>query len=220
MLNPPPLVLIACEHSGVVRDAFRRRGYDAWSCDLLGPDDDPDGFRAQQFPNYHLEGDVRYFLSGHGGRPWDLMIAHPDCTYLTSSGLHWNNRTPGRAQKTEDALDFVVELLNAPIHRIALENPIGCIGTRIRKADQIVQPYMFGDDASKATCLWLKNLPLLEPTKIVRGRIVDGKERWSNQTDSGQNKLGPSPDRWKLRSRTYPGFAEAMADQWGRVLLE
>lgn len=194
-------VLIACEYSGAVRDAFRARGHDAMSCDLLPTD----------VPGPHYQGDVFDVIGGG----WDLMIAHPPCTYLSSSGLHWNGRVEGRAAKTEDALAFVRALLDAPIPRIAVENPIGCIGTRIRKADQTIQPHQFGDDASKATCLWLKDLPLLTPTASVPGRMVNGKPRWANQTDGGQNRLAPSADRWKLRSATFPGIAAAMADQWG-----
>lgn len=148
------------------------------------------------------------------------MIAHPPCTYLCSSGLHWNKRVPGRAAKTEEALSFVRRLLDAPIPRIALENPQGCISTRIRPADQYIQPYDFGEDASKKTGLWLKNLPRLVPTKRVPGRVVNGIERWSNQTDSGQNRLGPSDDRWAERSKTYPGIAAAMASQWSDWALE
>ena len=196
-------VLIACEYSGAVRDAFRARGHDAMSCDLLPTDVD----------GPHYQGDV-FDVIGNG---WDLMIAHPPCTYLCSSGLHWNGRVEGRAAKTEDALAFVRALFDAPIPRIAIENPVGCIGTRIRKADQTIQPHQFGDDASKATCLWLKGLPLLTPTDRVPGRMVNGKARWANQTDSGQNRLAPSADRWKLRSATFPGIAAAMADQWGNA---
>lgn len=170
------------------------------SCDFLDTD----------IPGNHYKGDLRDII-GHG---WDMMICHPPCTYLTVSGLHWNKRNPERAAKTEEALEFIQYLLDAPIKRIALENPIGCISTRIQPPDQIIQPYEFGDDASKATCLWLKNLPKLEKTIYVPPRIVDGKKRWSNQTDSGQNNLGPSPDRWKLRSKTYQGIADAMANQW------
>jgi hypothetical protein len=149
---------------------------------------------------------------------WDLMVAHPPCTYLSSSGLHWNKRRPERAQQTEDALEFVRVLLAAPIAHIALENPIGCISSRIRKPDQTIQPWQYGHDASKATCLWLKNLPLLRATGTVEPRLVDGKKRWANQTDSGQNRLPPSADRWKLRSTTYQGIADAMAAQWGALL--
>jgi hypothetical protein len=197
-------VLIACEFSGVVREAFRKRGHEAVSCDLLPAEDNSP---------HHIQGDVLpVILEG-----WDLMIAHPPCTYLCSSGLHWNKRRPGRAAKTEEALQLVRELLNAPIDRIAIENPIGCISSRIRKPDQTIQPHQYGHDASKATCLWLKNLPQLNATKHVAPRIVDGKKRWANQTDSGQNKLGPSDDRWAERSRTYEGIAEAMAEQWGSL---
>ena len=144
---------------------------------------------------------------------WDLMVAHPPCTYLCSSGLHWNKRRPGRAEQTEDALRFVLLLLDAPISRIALENPIGCISTRIRKPDQTIQPWQFGDDASKATCLWLKGLPTLVPTNVLP---LPPSGRWANQTASGQNKLAPSANRWKERSKTYPGIAQAMAEQWGK----
>ena len=215
-------VLVACEFSGMVRDAFRKRGHDAWSCDLLPTDDDSP---------YHHQGDVRNFLGPmlhrcnccprdsimihHELAPWDLMIAHPPCTYLCSSGLHWNKKDPTRQKKTEEALDFVRELLNAPIRQLALENPIGCISTRIRKPDQIIQPHWFGHDASKSTCLWLKNLPLLQGTKQIEPRLVNGRERWGNQTDSGQNRLGPSEHRGAIRSITYQGIAAAMAEQWG-----
>ena len=193
-------ILVACEYSGTVRDAFIRAGYDAMSCDLLPTD----------APGPHYQGSVLDILSNG----WDLMIAHPPCTYLCSSGLHWNRRRPERAQQTEDALLFVRQLLDAPIPMIALENPIGCISTRIRKPDQTIQPWQYGHDASKATCLWLKGLPLLRPTDFVAPRAVNGKSRWGNQTDSGQNKLPPSADRWKIRSETYPGIADAMARQW------
>jgi len=202
-------VLIACEYSGVVRNAFRALGHNAWSCDLLPADD---------VSPYHHQGDVRDLLYNH---PWDLMIAHPPCDYLTVSGLHWNKRNPERAQKTEDALEFVRMLMDVPIHRICIENPVSCISTRIRKPNQIVQPYQFGHDASKRTCLWLKNLdPLpVDPEKRVQGRMVEHKgklvERWANQTDSGQNRLPPSDDRWKIRSKTYQGIADAMAQIWG-----
>jgi len=197
-------VLVACEYSGTVRDAFIRAGHYAASCDLL-PSESPLGD--------HYQCDVLDIID-HG---WDLMIAHPPCTYLCSSGLHWNKRRPERAKQTEQALDFVRQLLEAPIARIALENPIGCISTRIRPPDQIVQPYQFGHDASKATCLWLKGLPPLTPTHQVAPRLVNGRKRWGNQTDSGQNKLPPSADRWKIRSETYKGIADAMAKQWNNT---
>jgi len=194
-------VLVACEYSGAVRNAFLRAGHYALSCDLL-PSDSPLGD--------HYQGNVLDILD-HG---WDLMIAHPPCTYLCSSGLHWNKRRPERAKQTEEALDFVRLLLDAPIPKIALENPIGCISTRIRPPDQTIQPWQYGHDASKATCLWLKGLAPLRPTSFVEPRIVDGKKRWGNQTDSGQNRLPPSADRWKIRSETYSGIAEAMVSQW------
>lgn len=190
-------VLIACEFSGTVRDAFTALGHDAMSCDLL----------PTEVPGSHYEGPVQDVLRDG----WDLMIAHPPCTYLCASGLHWNKRRPERAKQTEEALAFVRLLLDAPIPRIALENPIGCISTRIRKPDQTIQPWQFGHPESKATCLWLKGLPLLEPTLIVE-KPTSG--HWDNQTPSGQNKLGPSADRWKLRSKTYQGIAEAFATQY------
>lgn len=192
-------VLIACEYSGRVREAFRARGHDAWSCDYLP---------AEDGSPYHHQGDCLRFAETSG--PWDLMIAHPPCTYLAASGLHWNKRRPERQAQTEEALGFVRQLLGLPIPRIALENPIGCISTHIRKPDQIIQPWQFGEDASKATCLWLQGLPLLASTKVIR------RERYANQTASGQNRLPPSPDRWKERSRTYQGIADAMAAQWAR----
>ena len=191
-------VLVACEFSGTVRDAFTAKGHEAWSCDLLESDS----------PGLHYQGDVLDLLDDG----WDLMIAHPPCQYLCSSGLHWNKRRPERAQKTEEALEFVQKLLDAPIPKIALENSIGCISTRIRKPDQIIQPYQFGHAESKSTCLWLKGLPLLTPTEILEKPECG---YWDNQTPSGQSKLGPSENRWKLRSMTYQGIAQAMADQWG-----
>lgn len=194
-------VLIACEYSGAVRDAFRARGHDAMSCDLLPTD----------APGPHHQGDVGQVL----GDGWDLMIAHPPCTYLSVSGMHWTRRGLRDPQLTENALEFVRLLMDAPIPRIAIENPVSVISTRIGKPDQIINPYQFGHDASKKTCLWLKGLPPLKPTQIIEPRIVNGRKRWGNQTDSGQNRLSPSPDRWKLRSATFPGIAAAMADQWG-----
>ena len=205
-------VLIACEFSGAVREAFARRGHTTYSCDLL-PSEQPCTENSG-----HLQCDVLEILEGYLSEPWDLMVAHPPCTYLCSSGLHWNKRRPERAAQTEAALRFVQALLDAPIERIALENPVGCIGTRIRPADQYIQPHQFGADASKRTGLWLKGLAKLEPTSLVTPRIApDGKPRWANQTDSGQNRLGPSDTRWAERSITYRGIAEAMAAQWGGV---
>lgn len=197
-------VLVACEYSGTVRDAFIRAGHSAMSCDLFDTD----------APGSHYKGDVRDLLVPGS---WDLMIAHPPCTYLSVSGMHWTARGLRDPQLTEDALKFVRLLMAAPIDRIAVENPISVISSRIRKPDQIVHPHQFGHDASKATCLWLKGLPALIPTNHVAPRIVDGKKRWSNQTDSGQNRLPPSDDRWKIRSETYTGIADAMAAQWGNL---
>ena len=191
-------VLVACEYSGRVRDAFLAKGHEAMSCDLL----------PTEKPGPHYQGDMRDVMD----YPWDLMIAHPPCTYLSVSGMHWTTRGLRDPKLTEDALAFVNLLLNAPIKKIALENPISIISSRIRKPDQIIQPWWFGEDASKKTCLWLKNLPLLEPTDKLPG---DNKTRRANQTPSGQNKLGPSADRWKIRSATYQGIADAMAAQWG-----
>jgi hypothetical protein len=194
-------VLVACEYSGTVRDAFIAKGHEAVSCDLLPTDK----------PGPHYQGDVQDIIKDG----WDLMIAHPPCTYLSVSGMHWTSRGLRDPQLTEDALSFVRLLLGAPIKRIALENPVSVISSRIRKPDQIINPWQFGHDASKKTCLWLKELPLLKPTQIVEPRMVNGKARWGNQTNSGQNRLGPSEDRWKIRSETYVGIANAMAEQWG-----
>jgi len=201
-------VLVACEYSGVVRDAFAKAGHDATSCDLL-PSESPQG--------KHFQGDVMEILA----QDWDLLIAHPPCTYLCVSGIHWNNKRPERAAQTEEALKFVEALLGANIPKICLENPIGVISTRIRKPNQIIQPYQYGHDASKQTCLWLKNLPPLQPTKFIEPRIVttpSGKKanRWANQCDNyGHDSLPPSADRWKIRSATYQGIADAMVNQWG-----
>jgi len=195
-------VLVACESSGAVRDAFIRAGHYAASCDLL-PSESPLGD--------HFQCNVLDILD-HG---WDLLIAHPPCTYLSVSGMHWTTRGLRDPKLTEDALEFTRALMDAPIEKIAIENPVSVISSRIRKPDQIIQPYQFGHDASKKTCLWLKNLPLLKPTNHIPGRSVNGKLRWANQTDSGQNRLPPSKDRWKIRSQTYWGIAQAMAEQWG-----
>jgi site-specific DNA-cytosine methylase len=194
-------VLVACEYSGRVRDAFIEKRHDAMSCDILPTD----------IGGPHYQGDVLDVLNDG----WDLMIAHPPCTYLSVSGMHWTKRGLRDPKLTEDALDFVNLLLNAPIKMIAIENPISIISSRIRKPDQIIQPYEYGHDASKKTCLWLKNLPLLRPTQMVEPKVINGKNIWGNQTASGQNKLGPSKDRWKIRSETFLGIANAMAQQWG-----
>jgi hypothetical protein len=193
-------ILVACEYSGVVRDAFIKRGHNAMSCDLLPTD----------AAGPHYQGDV-FDIINDG---WDLMIAHPPCTYLSVSGMHWTTRGLRDPQLTEDALTFVRRLMAAPIERIAIENPISVISSRIRKPDQIIQPWWFGHDASKKTCLWLIGLPPLKPTDMLPG---DAKTRRGNQTASGQNKLPPSKDRWKIRSATYKGIADAMAEQWGHA---
>lgn len=211
-------VLVGCEYSGVVRNAFLDRGHDAWSCDLLDTEQ----------PGPHITGDVLEILN----EGWDLAIFHPECTYLTIAaewaygpGPYHQKVKPetlvgeSRVQARKDAIEFVKKLWGAPIDKIAIENPIGVLTRELGKP-QIIQPHQFGHDASKATCLWRKNLPELKPTDRVAPRIVqdkDGKlrERWANQTDSGQNRLTPSADRWKARALTYSGIARAMAEQWG-----
>ena len=195
-------ILIACESSGTVRDAFLAKGHEAVSCDIL----------PSETGGPHIQGDVLDVIVVD--RKWDMMIAHPPCTYLCSSGMHWTTRGLRDPKLTEDALMFARKLLEADIEKIAVENPVGAISTRIRKPDQYIHPYQFGDDASKKTGLWLKGLPCLVPTNYIEPRMVGGKPRWSNQTDSGQNRLGPSQDRWKQRSKTYQGIANAMAQQW------
>lgn len=181
-------VLIACEYSGTVRDAFIRAGHEAMSCDLLPTD----------VAGPHYQGSVLDILSDG----WDLMIAHPPCTHLAVSGArHFAAKQASGVQ--QEALDFVSALLNAPIPKIALENPVSIISTRIRKPDQIIHPWQYGHGETKATCLWLKNLPLIEPTNIVAGR------------EPRVHKMPPSPTRWKERSKTYQGIADAMAAQWG-----
>lgn len=214
-------VLVACEYSGRVRDAFLANGHDAMSCDLL----------PTEVPGPHYQGSVTDVINDG----WDLMICHPPCTHLAVSGArHFAAKQASGVQ--QEALDFVRLLLDAPIARIALENPISVISSRIRKPDQIIQPWWFGEDASKKTCLWLKGLPLLKPTNIVEGQLYccgskiengdvrgcpncngdkKAKRIYANQTPSGQNNLAPSADRWKNRSRTFEGIADAMADQWG-----
>lgn len=182
-------VLVACEYSGVVRTAFSRLGHDVLSCDLLPSEDNSP---------HHYQGDVRDLL----GQQWDLMVCHPPCTDLAVSGARYfpAKIADGRQGR---ALDFVRLLLSAPIHRIALENPISVISSKIRKPDQIIQPWQFGHGEVKATCLWLKNLPKLLPTKVVSGR------------EARVHLMPPGPNRWKERSRTLTGIGEAMANQWG-----
>lgn len=194
-------VLVACEFSGTVRDAFRAVGLDAVSCDLLDT----------ERPGPHHKGDVRDIL----GDGWDLMVAHPPCTHLAVSGAR--HFAAKRADGRQDAaLDFVRTLLDAPIERIALENPVSIISSRIRKPDQVIQPWMFGHGETKATCLWLKNLPPLAPTTAHDAPLF-GIEAEKGR-EARIHAMPPSADRWKERSRTYPGIAAAMADQWGRVL--
>lgn len=182
----PMRILVACEFSGVVRDAFAARGHEAWSCDLL----------PSERPGRHYQCDVMLAMYDGG---WDLMIAHPPCTYLAVSGARWFK---DRRLEQGSALEFVRALMDSPINRIAIENPISVISSRIRKPDQIIQPWMFGHPETKATCLWLKNLPKLTPTNIVAGRTP----RVHHES--------PGPERWKNRSRTLAGIAEAMAQQW------
>ena len=184
-------ILVACEYSGIVRSAFAALGHNAWSCDLL----------PTEIPGQHYQGDVRDLFK----EKWDLMIAHPPCTHLAVSGARYFYRK--QAEQAE-ALEFVRLLMNAPIEHIAIENPISVISSRIRKPDQIIQPWQFGHGETKATCLWLKGLPKLQPTNIVEGR------------EQRVHKMPPSPDRWKERSRTFQGIANAMAAQWSRHLTK
>ena len=184
-------VLVACEYSGAVRDAFIAAGHDAISCDLLPSD----------APGPHYQGDVRDLL----GESFDLMVAHPPCTHLSVSGARWFHL---KQREQAEALDFVRVLLSAPIPRIALENPVSIIASHIRPPDQTIQPWQFGHGECKATCLWLKGLPPLNPTRIVEGR------------EQRIHLLPPSPDRWKLRSATFPGIAQAMASQWGNGVYQ
>lgn len=182
-------VLVACEYSGKVRRAFAKRGHTVFSCDLLPADDGA--------INAHYRGDVRNLLNDGW---WDLLIAFPPCTHLAVSGARW---WKDKVQEQADAIDFVRLLADAPVERIAIENPVGKLSTAWRKPDQIIQPWQFGHGETKATCLWLKGLPKLVPTDVVEGRE---QRIW---------RMPPSPDRWKKRSETYTGIAEAMADQWG-----
>ena len=189
-------VLIACEFSGIVRDAFAARGHDAWSCDLLDT----------ERPGQHIKGDVLDILDDG----WDMMIAHPPCTHLAVSGARWFKY---KQKEQKEAIEFVRVLLDADIPKIALENPVGVISTRIRKPDQYIQPYWFGDEAQKKTGLWLKNLPKLVPTNIVdKGeiRVYNNEKRYPMWMC-----VSSRTDRWKIRSRTFSGIAEAMAEQWG-----
>lgn len=184
-------VLVACEFSGVVRRAFRALGHDAYSCDLLPADD---------ASPYHIQWDVMDGVLTPSNCEWDLLIAHPPCTHLAVSGARWFK---DKLEEQAEALEFVQALMDAPIARIAVENPVSIISSRIRKPDQIIQPWQHGHGETKATCLWLKNLPKLTPTNIVEGR------------EARVHRMPPGPDRWKERSRTFEGVAKAMAEQWG-----
>ena len=194
-------VLVACEYSGAVRDAFIGGGHDAMSCDLLPTD----------ISGPHYQGDVRDVLSDG----WDLMVAHPPCTYLTNSGVSWLHKDPSRWAKLDDGAEFFKLLLNAPIYRIAVENPVMHKYAKERiggvNQSQVIQPWMFGHMEQKATCLWLKNLPLLKPTVNVKEEML----RLPKNQRERLHYLPPSENRWKLRSTTYVGIAKAMADQWG-----
>jgi len=198
-------VLVACEYSGTVRRAFAARGHDAWSCDLLPADDDS--------PN-HIMGDVRYLINGPGAKTWDLMIAHPPCTYMTNAGVCWLHKDPSRWDKLGEAAVFFKELYNCDVPRICVENPImhkyarDLIGVSYT---HIVQPWMFGHTEQKATCLWLKDLPPLVKTSDVKSAMMKLPHRERNRL----HYLPPSKDRWKIRSTTYQGIADAMASQWG-----
>jgi len=206
-------ILVGCEESQAVTIELRKLGHEAYSCDLLPC--------SGGHPEWHIQGDVFEVIES---RKWDAGIFFPDCTYLTVSAEWCYKNQPelksgklvGEKRRLAriSAVQFVKDLYNSNIPLVAIENPIGALSSKFRKPDQIIQPYQFGEDASKATCLWLKGLPLLTGTSDYPPRIVDGKKRWGNQTDSGQNKLGPSVDRAKMRSKTYPGIAKAMAEQW------
>lgn len=209
-------VLVGCEESQEVCKAFRTLGHEAYSCDLQEC--------SGGHPEWHLRMDV---FEAIGLKDWDIGIFFPDCTYMAVSGLHWNKNNDIRKQKTESSLLFVKRLMNCGISSIGIENPVGCISSRIRKPDQIIQPYNFGSDASKKTCLWLINLPALANGEYIEPRIVDGKKRWSNQTDDGQNKLIIN-DKWiafndpatkKHRAKTFPGIAKAIAAQWSEYII-
>lgn len=180
-------ILIACEFSGIVRDAFRRKGHDAWSCDLLP---------CERSNEFHIQDDVLNILDSD----WDMMIAHPPCTHLAVSGARWFKY---KQKEQSEAIEFFMKLVNANIPKTAVENPISIMSTKYRRPDQIIQPWQFGHGETKAICLWLKNLPELKPTNIVSGR------------EARIHRMPPSKDRWKERSRFYTGIADAMADQWG-----
>lgn len=194
-------ILVACEYSGKVREAFRKLGHDAWSCDILPSDDNSP---------YHYTGGVFYIINDG----WDMMIAHPPCTYLTNAGVSWLYRKEGRWEQMREGAEFFKKLLEADIPKIAVENPImhkyavEIIG---RRQDQVIQPWMFGHMEQKATCLWLKGLPLLKPTNDVKTEML----KLPKEVAQRLHYLPPSKDRWKIRSETYQGIADAFAAQWG-----
>lgn len=198
-------ILIACEYSGTIREAFKGLGFNVWSCDLLPTD----------IPGQHFECDVREVLD----KGWDLMVAHPSCTYLANSGVCHLKTDPTRWAKLDEAAEFFKLLLDAPIPHIAIENPIPhkyAVERIGRKYDQIIQPWQFGHTESKATCLWLKNLPKLVETNNVKAEMMLLPDRERQRL----HYLPPSPDRWKIRSKTYQGIADEIADQWSKVLLK
>lgn len=227
-------VIVGCEESQAVTIALRDKGFKAFSCDLKPC--------SGGHPEWHIQADLLkclnggYFMSESGNpfliKKWHAGIFFPDCTYLTNSA-EWAYKEPPYHQKVKpgtltgklrhdarrNAVEFVNKLWNSGIEKVAIENPVGKLSSLFRKPNQIIQPYMFGDDASKSTCLFLKGFPLLKTTKYIEPRIVDGKKRWENQTDSGQNKLPPTNNRAEIRSKTYPGIAKAMAEQWKKTLL-
>ena len=211
-------ILVGCEESQAVTISLREMGHEAYSCDLQEC--------SGGYPQWHLQMDV---FGAIKVADWDMGIFFPDCTYLTCSA-EWAYKEGPYHQKVKEgtlvgqkrikaryeALEFVRKLWNCGIEKIAIENPVGVLSSKFKKPSQTIQPYMFGDDASKRTCLWLKGLPNLKPTEEIEPRIVNGKPRWANQTDGGQNKLPPTKNRAKLRSKTYPGIAKAIAEQWGK----
>lgn len=198
-------VLIACEFSGTVRRAFRALGHEAWSCDLMPAEDGGEHYQADCRDVWHMG--------------WDLIVAHPPCTYLTVSGNKWmkpefSAKFPDRQQHREDAVSFFMQCYSAPAPMVAVENPIGIMSTRFRPPDQVIQPWMFGHGETKATCLWLRGLPLLAPTHLDNDLFAPPAP---SERAQRLHKLPPSADRWKLRSKTYEGIAQAMAHQWGQV---
>ncbi len=213
-------IIVGCEESQAVTIELRKLGHEAYSCDLKEC--------SGGHPEWHLKMDVFEAIKLE---KWDMGIFFPDCTYLTCSA-EWAYKEPPYHQKLkegtlfgherilarQEALEFVKKLYYSDIDKIAIENPVGVLSSMFRKPDQIIQPFQFGDDASKKTCLWLKNLPLLKPTDFIKPRFIKNKPRWGNQTDSGQNKLPPSDNRAELRSKTYPRIAKEMATQWTNIL--